>query len=186
MALTLVVVAQQILTFELIPVSNMRLWIDKFVGWSFYWVLIGLLESVAIGFMWYLREDRVARKERKRISLMSPDARESMMDRAAANAAAALNGEEASPLTCSKFNDLDNNVVDNDENDVEADTGKDTYHQKVEAKTKQELSGENYFVFYFFNYSLRKLDCKYNTRYSMVQVLYIAVLCTTSILILYC
>jgi hypothetical protein len=100
MASTLVVVAQQILTFELIPISNMRLWIDKFVGWSFYWVLLGLLESIGIGFMWYLRENRVARKERKRLSLMSSDAREPMMDRAATWAAAALNGEEASPLTC--------------------------------------------------------------------------------------
>lgn len=45
--LALVVVAQQIATSGMIPVSNERLWIDKFVGWSFYWVFVGLLESVS-------------------------------------------------------------------------------------------------------------------------------------------
>jgi hypothetical protein len=159
MALTLVVVAQQLLTFELIPISNMRLWIDKFVGWSFYWVLLTLLESVGIGFMWYLREDRIARKERKRLSTATAAAAAEV----AANDEEVSEEEEASPLTCSKINYPDDNdnaayndENDENENDVEAD------HKKQEKKTKQEMSGDNYFMFFFFNYSLRKLDCKYN------------------------
>ena len=150
MALTLVVVAQQLLTFELIPISNMRLWIDKFVGWSFYWVLLTLLESVGIGFMWYLREDRIARKERKRLSTATAAAAAEV----AANDEEVSEEEEASPLTCSKINYPDNDNAD--ENDVEAD------HKEKETKTIQELSGDNYFMFFVFNYSLRKLDCKYN------------------------
>ncbi|CAB9509675.1 receptor subunit alpha-type acr-16 [Seminavis robusta] len=60
MALTLVVVAQQIATGGTIPISNERLWIDKFIGWSFYWVIVGLVESVIIGYIYFLREDKAA------------------------------------------------------------------------------------------------------------------------------
>ncbi|CAB9509679.1 receptor subunit alpha-type acr-16 [Seminavis robusta] len=60
MALTLVVVAQQIATGGSIPISNERLWIDKFIGWSFYWVIVGLVESVIIGYIYFLREDKAA------------------------------------------------------------------------------------------------------------------------------
>jgi hypothetical protein len=82
MALALVVVAQQIVTSGLTPISNQRLWLDKFVAWSFYWVLFGVIQSVCIGFLYYIREDRLARKENKRLSLMSQRARVSMVDRA--------------------------------------------------------------------------------------------------------
>jgi hypothetical protein len=84
MALALVVVAQQIVTSGLTPISDQRLWLDKFVSWSFYWVLFGVIQSVCIGFLYYIREDRMARKENKDLSLMSQRARESMMNRAAA------------------------------------------------------------------------------------------------------
>lgn len=57
MALALVVVAQSIATAGMIPVSNERLWIDKFIGWSFYWVIVGLVESVGVGYLYFLRED---------------------------------------------------------------------------------------------------------------------------------
>lgn len=57
MALALVMVAQQIITTELLPVSDERLWIDKFVGWSFYWVIFGLVESVIVGYIFFVRED---------------------------------------------------------------------------------------------------------------------------------
>ena len=57
MALTLVIVAQQIVTSGLLPVSNAYLWIDKYVSWSFYWVIFGLVESVAIGYLFFIRED---------------------------------------------------------------------------------------------------------------------------------
>jgi hypothetical protein len=64
----------------LIPVSNQRLWIDKFVGWSFYWVIFGLVQSVMIGFIYYLREDRESRKAERRLSTMSIGSREEMME----------------------------------------------------------------------------------------------------------
>ena len=86
MALALVVVAQQIVTSGLTPISDQRLWLDKFVGWSFYWVLFGVIQSVCIGFLYYIREDRMARKQHKRLTLMSPAARVSMMDKARAAA----------------------------------------------------------------------------------------------------
>eukprot|EP00934_Nitzschia_sp_Nitz4_P007556 Nitzschia sp. Nitz4//scaffold240_size29840//23179//24423//NITZ4_008021-RA/size29840-augustus-gene-0.28-mRNA-1//1//CDS//3329543759//7546//frame0 len=57
MALALVVVAQQIVTSDLIPVSNERLWIDKYVGWSFYWVVAGLVESVCVGYFFFKFHD---------------------------------------------------------------------------------------------------------------------------------
>lgn len=57
MALSLVVVAQQIATGGMIPMSNERLWVDKFVGWSFYWVIVGLVESVFVGYLYFLRQD---------------------------------------------------------------------------------------------------------------------------------
>jgi hypothetical protein len=95
MALALVVVAQQIVTSGLTPISNQRLWLDKFVAWSFYWVLFGVIQSVCIGFLYYIREDRMARKENKRLTLMSLPARESMMGRARAAAEEEAAAEEA-------------------------------------------------------------------------------------------
>ena len=57
MALTLVIVAQQIVSSGLLPVSDGYMWIDKYVGWSFYWVIFGLIESVAMGYFYFIRED---------------------------------------------------------------------------------------------------------------------------------
>ena len=57
MALTLVIVAQQIVSSGLLPVSDAYMWIDKYVGWSFYWVIFGLIESVAMGYFYFIRED---------------------------------------------------------------------------------------------------------------------------------
>jgi hypothetical protein len=64
MALCLVVVAQQIVTTGMTPVSDQRLWLDKFVSWSFYWVLVGVIQSVLVGFLFFLREDKMAKAER--------------------------------------------------------------------------------------------------------------------------
>lgn len=72
-------VAQQIVTAELIVISNERLWIDKLVGWSFYWVLFTMIESAVIGFFYYIREDRVAKRENTRLSMTSVTARIAMM-----------------------------------------------------------------------------------------------------------
>ena len=63
MAIALVVIAQQIVTSGMTPISDQRLWLDKFVAWSFYWVLIGVIESVLVGFLFYVREDAEAKKE---------------------------------------------------------------------------------------------------------------------------
>jgi hypothetical protein len=56
MALALVIVAQQIVTVDMIPISNHGLWIDRFIGWSFYWVIFGLVESVFVGYCYFLRQ----------------------------------------------------------------------------------------------------------------------------------
>lgn len=63
-ALTLVVVAQQIVTTDLTPISNQRLWLDKFITYSFYFVLIGVIQSVWIAFLHFLRMDNVNKQER--------------------------------------------------------------------------------------------------------------------------
>jgi hypothetical protein len=57
LALALVIVAQQIVTVDLTPVSDEGLWLDKFVGWSFYWVCFVLMESVLIGYLLFIFED---------------------------------------------------------------------------------------------------------------------------------
>jgi hypothetical protein len=57
MALTLVIVASSIVTGDLLPVSNEKLWISQFVGLSFYWVVFGLIESVALAYVYFIRED---------------------------------------------------------------------------------------------------------------------------------
>ena len=64
----------------MIPVSNQKLWIDKFVGWSFYWVIFGLVQSVLIGFIYYLREDRESREAERRRSTISIGSREELME----------------------------------------------------------------------------------------------------------
>jgi Neurotransmitter-gated ion-channel ligand binding domain len=59
MSLTLVIVAQQIVTSGFLPISDAKLWIDRFIGWSFYWVILGLVESVLIGYLFFIREDLI-------------------------------------------------------------------------------------------------------------------------------
>jgi hypothetical protein len=80
MALALVVVAQQIATAGMIPVSNERLWIDKFIAWSFYWVIVGLLESVFVGYIFFLREDHFSKEtEEEKRSKIYDGVRESVL-----------------------------------------------------------------------------------------------------------
>ena len=68
MALALVIVAHQIVTVGMIPVSNRTLWINKFIAWSFYWVLVALVQSVFVGFIYFLNQDFDAKQERNRES----------------------------------------------------------------------------------------------------------------------
>jgi len=65
MSLALVVVAQQIITSDLIPVSDEYLWIDKFVSWSFYWVIFGLAESVFVDYLFFIREDTTPQQQQQ-------------------------------------------------------------------------------------------------------------------------
>jgi len=115
MALALVVVAQQIVTSGMMPISDQRLWLDKFVAWSFYWVLFGVIQSVLIGFLFYIREDRQAHKENRRLSMMNTRERESMMRRVETGAVGAValatrhDEEEIHPLTTSTQNNNNNN-----------------------------------------------------------------------------
>ena len=78
MALTLVMVAQFFFTIVLIPVSDQHLWLGEFVSWSFYWVLMTVVQSVLVGFLYYVRID---------LYLMNSNASGSMMLRASAAAA---------------------------------------------------------------------------------------------------
>jgi len=83
MALALVVVAQQLITVDLSPVSNQRLWMKTFVSLSFYWLFFVIVQSVIIGFLYYIREDHQAKKEGKRLSMMLPggEERQALMGR---------------------------------------------------------------------------------------------------------
>ena len=58
-ALALVIVAQQIITSSLLPVSYNKLFLDKLVQWSFYWVVVVILESAFIGFIYFYRQDKL-------------------------------------------------------------------------------------------------------------------------------
>jgi len=57
-ALALVIVAEQIVTSELTPVSDRRMFMDKYVSYSFY-IILGfvIIPSILIGFLHYVREN---------------------------------------------------------------------------------------------------------------------------------
>ena len=82
MALALVIVAAQIVTFDLVPVSNRKLWINKLVAWSFYWVFAVLIQSVGVGFIYFLREDHKAKHRDRRLSRMTVQHRNGMAEAA--------------------------------------------------------------------------------------------------------
>jgi hypothetical protein len=63
MALALVVIAQQIVTSGMTPISDQSLWLDKFVTFSFYWVLGVVVQSVVVIYLFYIREDKQLRDE---------------------------------------------------------------------------------------------------------------------------
>ena len=101
MALTLVMVAQFFFTIVLIPVSDQHLWLGEFVSWSFYWVLMTVVQYVLVGVLYYICMDQQAKKESKHLELMNSNARGSMMLQAAAehDADAAEAAEEQMLLT---------------------------------------------------------------------------------------
>ena len=84
MALALVIVTQQIVTSDLLPVSNQRLWLRKFTTFSFYWVFMSVIQSVLVVFLYYIRVDHQAKKESINIELMHSNVRGSIMLRAVA------------------------------------------------------------------------------------------------------
>jgi len=65
LTICLVLVASQIIATQITPISNESLWLEKFVTWSFYWVLAGVLQTVMIGFLFYLREDAQEKANKK-------------------------------------------------------------------------------------------------------------------------
>ena len=79
MALALVIVAQQIVTSDLLPVSDQKLWLGEFTTLSFYWVFMSVIQSVLVVFLYYIRVDHQAKKESKNIELMHSNARGSIM-----------------------------------------------------------------------------------------------------------
>lgn len=76
MALALVVVAQQIVTSGMTPISDQSLWLDKFVAFSFYWVLFVVLQSVVVTYLFYIREDKQLRDEENRAKELEIDPNE--------------------------------------------------------------------------------------------------------------
>jgi len=70
MALALVVVAQQIITSDMLPVSDERLWLGTFVAYSFFWVLYCVIQSIIVGFLFFIREDRQEKKAQSQHSEM--------------------------------------------------------------------------------------------------------------------
>ena len=102
MALALVVVAQQIVTSELSPVSNQLLWLDKFVGWSFYWVLIGVIQSVLISFLYVLQEERSEKEEKRERRSMLVHLEDRMNEEEAAEEQMALANHQEGALSKAK------------------------------------------------------------------------------------
>eukprot|EP00531_Pseudo-nitzschia_arenysensis_P001401 CAMPEP_0116120890 /NCGR_PEP_ID=MMETSP0329-20121206/3411_1 /TAXON_ID=697910 /ORGANISM="Pseudo-nitzschia arenysensis, Strain B593" /LENGTH=544 /DNA_ID=CAMNT_0003614679 /DNA_START=177 /DNA_END=1811 /DNA_ORIENTATION=+ len=102
MALALVVVAQQIVTSELSPVSNQLLWLDKFVGWSFYWVLIGVIQSVLISFLYVLQEERSEKEEKRERRSMLVHLEDRMNEEEAAEEQMALANHQEGALSKTK------------------------------------------------------------------------------------
>ncbi len=56
----------------MIPVSTKTLWVNKFIAWSFYWVLFTLVQSVIVGYIYFLKEDFQAEEEEIRKSSAVP------------------------------------------------------------------------------------------------------------------
>lgn len=135
MALALVIIAAQIVTFDLVPVSNEKLWIDKFVTWSFYWVLIVLVQSVFVAYLSFLREDREAKKEAKKST--STEENENISQNDPNEIVEETNGEE------------DNN----EDRDAWVDEGE---HQHATAVEKPKWNSKVASIFY--TYPLRKFD----------------------------
>ena len=120
----------------MIPVSDQRLWIDKFVGWSFYWVIFGLVQSVLIGFIYYLREDRELREAERRRSTISIGSREELMESLDVVAAADKSEYPRPPS----------------QKDICGDTMNSSSKPTSVDKKKKDS--------WFHTCSLRKLDCK--------------------------
>lgn len=53
----LVIIAQDISTSTLLPITDKRLWINMFVVGSFYWVLITNLESVFVAWLYFVGDE---------------------------------------------------------------------------------------------------------------------------------
>jgi len=127
MAIALVVVAQQIVTSDMTPISDRRLWLDKFVAWSFYWVLFGVVQSVVIGCVYYIRQDREAGTEDSTIKAIRSILRRTSQER---------DGEETHPLA-------DTSVINEGENIRDATEEDSSYNARLGGNQKIRLSEQN-------------------------------------------
>jgi hypothetical protein len=57
MALLLVLAANSIVTAQYLPVTNERLFAKTLINASFYWVMVGLMESVLVGYLFFVGHD---------------------------------------------------------------------------------------------------------------------------------
>jgi len=67
-SILLVMVAQSIVTADMLPIAKPALWIDSFALWSYYWVVIAVFESVVVAYLYYAESEEEERKaEAKRL-----------------------------------------------------------------------------------------------------------------------
>ena len=142
MALALVIVAQQIVTGGLLPVSDQRLWLGEFVSWSFFWVLTSVIQSALVGFLHYVRIDLQAKKESKHLDLMNSNASGSMMLRASA-AAAEYDADAAEAAEAVEAPEEQNSLTQQ--------------HDKAQNIPPASLSSQQNDS-WFYTFSLRKFD----------------------------
>jgi len=176
MALALVVVAQQIVTTGMTPVSNQRLWLDKFVGWSFYWVLFGVIQSVLIGFIYFIREDYVAKREEKRLSTMSSSERAIMMKKEEARVAAAA--QQLLPSEPSQTFNVEESVMLTENTNTQ-----ELFHESndgtITTSFEEERRNISCFKNCFYTFSLRKMDMISLTFAIVTYTTYIAIMLAT-------
>jgi hypothetical protein len=147
MALALVVVAAQIVTFDMIPVSSRRLWIDKLITWSFYWILVVLIQSSVVGFVFYLRDDYDAKEKGQRLSIIRATSRDSEMLKDAGAAAFEDEDDDEGAANSESFRTDDDNPL----------SRKDSLmHLGNDDKSPAEPDKKPW----YYVVSARKFDCK--------------------------
>ena len=144
-ALALVVIAHQIVTVEMIPRSARILWINKFMAWSFYWVMFALVQSVFVGFVYYLNEDFEQHKRGSQAIMASVD-----NGSVHSNSSKGSGNGKANPVKKQPPKSAASNVSDSDD---DSSTGSDG----VANSAKNEAWHTKPF---YYMCSARKFDCE--------------------------